>query len=313
MTIEQANEKFPLMKYKVWRAQRAAIGLFTEGGVAVPPSEEKTNLPGSGVTERDGQDHLTTLNLAQQQHAETNNVRFVSDDTRLASSPPPINQVTLKDEKDNVNVTTEATHDDEVDSDNEDDPIHATTPVNVAAVPGDTCAICIDNIEDDDDIRGLTCGHAFHAACIDPWLTSRRACCPLCKADYYVPQPIDTTRQSTTRPLPPHEVYLGVPRNGMPFRMIHIGRYRTGGEQVEPTTTSTTSRPTTQNSNRTWRTRMLQLPRLQRSPAIPAPDSTPHMIQRFDGQHVDSVTPSDLESGVVRPHQEHEQQQQRPT
>jgi Ring finger domain len=44
-------------------------------------------------------------------------------------------------------------------------------------------------LEEDDDIRGLTCGHAFHAGCLDPWLTSRRACCPLCKADYYVPKP----------------------------------------------------------------------------------------------------------------------------
>jgi hypothetical protein len=47
----------------------------------------------------------------------------------------------------------------------------------------------LDIIEDDDDIRGLACGHAFHASCVDPWLTSRRACCPLCKADYYVPKP----------------------------------------------------------------------------------------------------------------------------
>lgn len=48
-----------------------------------------------------------------------------------------------------------------------------------------TCAICLEFIEDDDIVRGLVCGHVFHAECLDPWLTKRRACCPMCKRDYY--------------------------------------------------------------------------------------------------------------------------------
>lgn len=48
-----------------------------------------------------------------------------------------------------------------------------------------TCAICLEVIEDDDIVRGLLCGHVFHADCLDPWLTKRRACCPMCKRDYY--------------------------------------------------------------------------------------------------------------------------------
>lgn len=48
-----------------------------------------------------------------------------------------------------------------------------------------TCAICLEIIEDDDVVRGLLCGHVFHADCLDPWLTKRRACCPMCKRDYY--------------------------------------------------------------------------------------------------------------------------------
>lgn len=55
-----------------------------------------------------------------------------------------------------------------------------------------SCAICLETIEDDDIVRGLVCGHVFHAECLDPWLTKRRACCPMCKRDYYykdVPQP----------------------------------------------------------------------------------------------------------------------------
>jgi len=80
---------------------------------------------------------------------------------------------------------------DEHDDDEEDDDEHidAAIPPECMGTSGDTCAICIDTLEDDDDVRGLTCGHAFHAVCLDPWLTTRRACCPLCKADYYTPKP----------------------------------------------------------------------------------------------------------------------------
>ncbi|BFZ63609.1 hypothetical protein YB2330_004740 [Saitoella coloradoensis] len=53
---------------------------------------------------------------------------------------------------------------------------------------GDNCAICIDTLEDADIIRALPCGHAYHATCLDPWLTMRRASCPLCKRDYYIPK-----------------------------------------------------------------------------------------------------------------------------
>ena len=48
-----------------------------------------------------------------------------------------------------------------------------------------TCAICLEVIEDDEIVRGLVCGHVFHADCLDTWLIKRRACCPMCKRDYY--------------------------------------------------------------------------------------------------------------------------------
>lgn len=57
-----------------------------------------------------------------------------------------------------------------------------------------SCAICLEVYEGDDVVRGLVCGHVFHAACVDPWLIQRRACCPICKRDYYKEVHGDETR-----------------------------------------------------------------------------------------------------------------------
>jgi hypothetical protein len=122
--------------------------------------------------------------------------------------------------------TSDRHRDDHDHSDSDDeghDGIHPYTGANPDAAlvdhPGDSCAICIDALEDDDDIRGLTCGHAFHASCIDPWLTSRRACCPLCKADYFTPKPrpegeaadsaAEGGRRRAAHPVPPGRVWMG--------------------------------------------------------------------------------------------------------
>ncbi|KAG5359771.1 E3 ubiquitin-protein ligase RNF13 [Yarrowia sp. C11] len=53
----------------------------------------------------------------------------------------------------------------------------------------DTCAICIEQLEDCDEIRVLKCNHVFHISCITPWMTNRNASCPLCKTLYYIPPP----------------------------------------------------------------------------------------------------------------------------
>lgn len=44
------------------------------------------------------------------------------------------------------------------------------------------CAICLVELEEDEQIRELGCGHFFHVDCVDPWLLNKQTC-PLCKED----------------------------------------------------------------------------------------------------------------------------------
>ncbi|KNE55146.1 hypothetical protein AMAG_01069 [Allomyces macrogynus ATCC 38327] len=45
-----------------------------------------------------------------------------------------------------------------------------------------TCAICLEDLAPRTVVRELPCRHVFHPTCIDPWLTTRSAQCPLCKS-----------------------------------------------------------------------------------------------------------------------------------
>jgi hypothetical protein len=243
MTMDEVNERFPLTKYKAWVATRASEGLPTAGGVAavspnraVSVKQADGAVPSSPVDTKHSVDRPGTAASAR----ETPEVTVSSPTSAMGGTfgegrkstevaekatatahtyMPPLAEV-------NTNATGDADKAEE--EEDEEDHIHDALPPELLTTPGDSCAICIDTIEEDDDIRGLTCGHAFHASCLDPWLTSRRACCPLCKADYYIPKPrpegeaaeAERPRRNgrLAMPTPPGSAWTGIRGNrGMMF------------------------------------------------------------------------------------------------
>ncbi|KAF9585224.1 hypothetical protein BGW38_003338 [Lunasporangiospora selenospora] len=63
------------------------------------------------------------------------------------------------------------------------------------------CVICLEDYEDEEELRVLPCRHVYHVACIDSWLTTRKKFCPICKRDICTPTE-NTPLLDSSRPRP---------------------------------------------------------------------------------------------------------------
>ncbi|CAL9125682.1 unnamed protein product [Musa textilis] len=71
--------------------------------------------------------------------------------------------------------------------------VEALPILHFEAVPTSSppdCAVCLSRFRPGDQLRLLpACRHAFHSPCIDAWLLSPAASCPLCRSPVHLPPP----------------------------------------------------------------------------------------------------------------------------
>ena len=264
MSLDEVNERFPITKYKTWVSLRAEQGLSTAGGVNVSSSRPASI-----------KDHDLTSEEREQSSSELHR-------PSTATQAKPNDEEKPENETTNATQTQEPSHTEPPQSAvptediDEDDPIHAAVPTEMLANPGDSCAICIDTLEDDDDVRGLTCGHAFHASCVDPWLTSRRACCPLCKADYYIPKPRPEGEQTqeTDRPVGRRSTNGRIDMQAAPGLTILTGRR--DGRSRSNRHVARNGRQNSPQASPAGASRFFRVPRFQRRQSQPqSPQNLP--------------------------------------
>ncbi|ROV99380.1 hypothetical protein VSDG_03850 [Cytospora chrysosperma] len=156
MTMDEVNEKFPMMKYKSWVASRAQEGLPTRGGISQPPTRANSINDADGIIsankERDSTDERPVTSGASISKQVSENATIEHDEEKSASATSAdVGRRSTSGPA--ASTRTDSPASDDEHDDDEDDRIHDALPPEMLESSGDTCAICIDTLEDDDDPR----------------------------------------------------------------------------------------------------------------------------------------------------------------
>lgn len=194
LTEEQVQLLFPQQTYHKWlnggqeEDQENRAGMLQEEGVQIGDKIDEKS-----VEEQKGEDTPAGVIIEESagvvELVGENDLRAIPSSKKLKSSSNSIYPEANVDEQ-NVHQHTE---EDGIELHEIGTSSSHTTNSNVKPFQFEndlhftsgSCAICLEILEDDSVVRGLICGHVFHAECLDPWLTKRRACCPMCKRDYF--------------------------------------------------------------------------------------------------------------------------------
>ncbi|ROV93395.1 hypothetical protein VMCG_08391 [Cytospora schulzeri] len=163
MTMDEVNEKFPMMKYKSWVASRAQEGLPTRGGISQPPSRANSINDADGIIPINKELESTEDRPVTSGASIT---KQVSDDATIEHDEKFVSATTAEVDGRTTSgpaapTRTDSPGSDDEHEDDEDDRIHDALPPEMLESSGDTCAICIDTLEDDDDVLRKTKNTTF--------------------------------------------------------------------------------------------------------------------------------------------------------
>ncbi|KAG4302246.1 hypothetical protein PCK1_001518 [Pneumocystis canis] len=211
MTRGEADQQFPSILYKVWKSQHKREKQSSHKAISINEQNKQsladtisvcnsTNILDSPNGQEKSLDsnasyHKSLVEKDTNNHFSDSCTNFSSDIPKTSCYDPSF----VENNDINIYISDEkqSKHEEEYVNESKHRKVSSADSVN-DLFHDDSCAICLDTFEGEDEVRVLTCGHIYHSSCIVPWFTTRRAMCPLCKYDFYIPKTLANTNIENT-------------------------------------------------------------------------------------------------------------------